>query len=272
MRLRKFSWYGGTGGTRWNARDQLEGWASLAQRKNAEEITESAQRAQSRQRRIRLFCFQAVAEVVDGVFDAFFEGHTGLPIEDFACPGDVRLADLGVIHGQRAVLDGGGTAGDADDVFGKFFDGHLGGVADVDGLMEVAHGQPVDAVDKIADVTEGAGLGTIAEDGERLVGEGLADKGGDYPAIAQPHAWAVSVEDADDLGIDFVIAVVSHGNGFGEALGLIVNAAGPDRVDVAPIALGLGMDQGVAVALGGGGEEEGGFFCLGEAGEEKWKT
>ena len=88
-------------------------------------------------------------------------------------------------------------------------------------------------------------------------------KAGTTRPSRKAHAGAVGVEDADDLGVDFVLAVVGHGHGFGEALGLVINAARADGVDVAPVGLRLGMDERVAVALGGGGEEEGGLFGLG---------
>src|SRR5215469_18438291 len=39
------------------------------------------------------------------------------------------------------------------------------------------------------------------------------------------------VEDAHDPGLEPVCAVVSHGERFGAALGLVVAAARPDRVD-----------------------------------------
>ena len=66
-------------------------------------------------------------------------------------------------------------------------------------------------------------------------------------------------------GVDALLAVVGHGHGFGEALGLVVDAARADRVDVAPVALGLRVDQRVAVDLGGGGQEEPRALELGQA-------
>ena len=62
---------------------------------------------------------------------------------------------------------------------------------------------------------------------------------------------------------DAVDAVVGHGHGFGEALGLVVHAARAHRVDVAPVVLPLRVDQRIAVDLGGGGEQEArAFFAL----------
>ena len=125
--------------------------------------------------------------------------------------------------------------------------------------------QAVDAVDEVGDVAEAAGLLAVAEDGEGLAAEGLAHEGGHDAAVVEPHARAVGVEDADDLGLDAVVAVVGHGHGLGEALGLVVAAAGADRVDVAPVVLALGMDLGVAVDLGGAGQQEAGVLGLGQA-------
>jgi hypothetical protein len=60
-----------------------------------------------------------------------------------------------------------------------------------------------------------------------------------------------------------VVALVGHGERLGEALGLIVDAARADRVDVAPVRLRLGMDLWVAVDLAGRGEQEAGALVLG---------
>ena len=95
--------------------------------------------------------------------------------------------------------------------------------------------------------------------------ERLADEGGHHAAILEPHARAVGVEDADDLRVDLVIAMIGHGHRLGETLGFVVDAARPDGIDVAPVFLGLRMDERVAVAFGGGGEQEPRALCLGQA-------
>ena len=61
------------------------------------------------------------------------------------------------------------------------------------------------------------------------------------------------------------MAVVGHGHRLGEALGLVVDAAGADRVDVAPVGLGLRVHLRVAVDLAGRGQEEAGALGLGQA-------
>ena len=61
------------------------------------------------------------------------------------------------------------------------------------------------------------------------------------------------------------MAVVGHRHRLGEALGLVVDAARADRVDVAPVGLGLRVHERVAVHLARRGEEEPGPLGLGQA-------
>ena len=67
-----------------------------------------------------------------------------------------------------------------------------------------------------------------------------------------------------DLDGDAVGPVVGHRHGLRVALGLVVDAARADGVDVAPVLLGLRMDQWVAVDLGRGREQEPGALRLRE--------
>ena len=55
--------------------------------------------------------------------------------------------------------------------------------------------------------------------------------------------------------------MVRHGHGLGEALGLVVDAPGPDGVHVAPVGLGLRVHLRVAVDLARGGQEEPGALA-----------
>ena len=79
------------------------------------------------------------------------------------------------------------------------------------------------------------------------------------------HPRAVGVEGANDARVDALLAVVGHRQRLGVALGLVVDAARADRVDVAPIALGLRVDLRIAVDLGGRGEDEAGAVLLRQA-------
>ena len=85
--------------------------------------------------------------------------------------------------------------------------------------------------------------------------QGLHHEVRDDAAIVGLEARAVGVEDADEVGVDAVVAVPGGDGGLGEALGLVVDGARADGVDAAPVGLDLGMNLGVAVALGGGGVE-----------------
>src|SRR3546814_18720577 len=66
-----------------------------------------------------------------------------------------------------------------------------------------------------------------------------------------------------------VVAVVRHRHGLGVALGLVVDAPGPDRVHVAPVRLRLRVHQRVAVHLARGGQEELRALGLGQAQDRK---
>ena len=72
------------------------------------------------------------------------------------------------------------------------------------------------------------------------------------------------VEDANDSRIEAVVAVIGHRHRLGVALGFVVHAPRADRVDVAPVGLGLRVNERVAVDLRGRGEEETCTLGLGE--------
>ena len=88
---------------------------------------------------------------------------------------------------------------------------------------------------------------------------------GHGPAVVGTHARAVGVEDARDARVHALLAVVGHGHRLGVALGLVVHAARAERIDVAPVGLGLRVHQRVAVDLGGRRQEQAGTLELGQA-------
>ena len=105
----------------------------------------------------------------------------------------------------------------------------------------------------------------VAVDGEGLAAERLADERGNGAAVGEPHPRSVRVEDTHDARVEPVVPVIRHGHGLGEALGLVVDAAGADGVDVAPVLLVLRVHEGIAVDLRRRREEELGAARLGEA-------
>ncbi len=124
--------------------------------------------------------------------------------------------------------------------------------------------QADDPFDEIVHVLHAPRLAPLAVDGEGFAGEGLLDKVRHHPAVVGAHPRAEGVEDAHDAGVHAVVAVVGHGDRLRVALGLVVDAADTDGVDVAPVTLVLGVDERVAVDLGGRGEHEAGPPCEGE--------
>ena len=118
--------------------------------------------------------------------------------------------------------------------------------------------------DQVVDVAERARLAAVAEDRDRPVLQRLAQERRDRAAVVRAHPRAVGVEDPDDRRVDALLAVVGHRQRLGVALGLVVDAARADRVDVAPVVLGLRVDLRVAVDLARRGEQEAGAVRLGE--------
>ena len=61
------------------------------------------------------------------------------------------------------------------------------------------------------------------------------------------------------LVFDVMRTMIGHGQRFGEALGFIINGAGPNGVHVAGVGLRLRVDFRVAVDLAGGSQQEAGL-------------
>src|SRR5271156_5078166 len=74
---------------------------------------------------------------------------------------------------------------------------------------------------------------------------------GQGAAIIEAHAWPVCVEDTHDAGVHSVRPVISHRHGFGKTLRFVVNAPGPDGVDVAPVFFMLGRNFRITVTFAG---------------------
>lgn len=221
----------------------------------------------SKKQTASLFPRQQLLEIRDGLHQALFELDLGFPAEFVAGEGDVGLALGGVVAGQGLLDDFRFGAGHGDDFFGQLADGEFVGVAEVAGAGEVSgrFHQADEAVDHVVDVAERAALAAVAVDGDGLVLQRLDDEVGDDAAVVGVHARAVGVEDARDLDFQLVLAVVVEEQGFGAALAFIVAGADADRVDVAPVVLGLRVNRRVAVNLAGGSLEDARLQALGQA-------
>ena len=138
-------------------------------------------------------------------------------------------------------------------------------VPEIDRVVLAALGEQDEAADEVVHVTEAPRLRAVAVHGERFVRERLADEVRDRAAVVRPHPRPVGVEDPDDAGVHALLAVVRHRQRLGVALRLVVHAARADRVDVAPVGLGLRVHLRVAVDLARRGEQEPRALELGEA-------
>jgi hypothetical protein len=144
----------------------------------------------------------------------------------------------------------------ADHEPGEVEDAPLVGAADVHRAGVVREQQPQQAVDLVLDVDHRSRLQPVAGNRQVVTAQGLADEGRDGAPVVGAHPRPVGVEDAGDGGVDAVRRPVGDGQGLGEPLGLVVDAAGTDRVHVAPVRLGLRVHLGVAVHLGRRGQQE----------------
>ena len=79
------------------------------------------------------------------------------------------------------------------------------------------------------------------------------------------HARTIGVEDARDLDLHAVLAVIIEEKRLGTALAFIIAAAQADRVHIAPIGFGLGMLRGIAIDFAGGSLQDRNLDALGQA-------
>ena len=128
-------------------------------------------------------------------------------------------------------------------------------ISDVGRFMFVGHHQTVDSVDQIGNVAETARLFSRAVNGDGLPGQRLINEIRQGAAVIEAHARPVGVEDADDVRVQALGAVIGHHHGFRKALGFVVNAARADRVDIAPVGFRLRADVRIAVTFRRGREE-----------------
>ncbi len=194
-----------------------------------------------------------------------------LPVEQGLCERNVGAALDGIVFGQFSRLDDvRRRAGEFLHELGEFANGEFAGVAEVDRAMHVRRiigcfHHCDDAANEIIDITERAGLFTVAIERDVITFERLADEVADDSTIVRMHARAVGVEDAHDPDVDFVLAQVIEHQCFSCAFAFVVAGARADGVDVASVAFRLGVDIGVAVDFACGRVENSRADALGEA-------
>ena len=65
------------------------------------------------------------------------------------------------------------------------------------------------------------------------------------------HAGAKGIENAGHPNLHVALGFIGVHHGFSHALAFVVAGAGADRVDIAPVGLGLGVDLGWVGEVGG---------------------
>src|SRR5690349_1490374 len=104
----------------------------------------------------------------NGPAEPFTELDARLPAEDLLSHRDVRLPDLRVVLWKGERLDRRIALRLLQDHLGELPDGELVRVADVVRVDAARVEEPVDALDLVVDVAEGAGLAAIAIQGQRI--------------------------------------------------------------------------------------------------------
>ena len=92
-------------------------------------------------------------------------------------------------------------------------------------------------------------MGPIAINGEWFASEGLNDEVADNSTIVCGHSGPVRVENTSDPDVEVVLVVIVEEECLGHALGFVITSPWPDRIDFAPIFLGLWVDFGVSINL-----------------------
>ena len=89
------------------------------------------------------------------------------------------------------------------------------------------------------------------------------DRAGD--AVIWKHPRAIRVEDARDLDVELVLAVIIKKERFSASLAFIITRARANRINMAPIGVFLRMHACVAIDFRGWGLKDAGFGAFGEA-------
>jgi hypothetical protein len=78
------------------------------------------------------------------------------------------------------------------------------------------------------------------------------------------HTRSIGIENARDLDLETMLAVIIKEQCFGTAFPLIVTRTRPDRIDIAPVAFCLGVDRRISIYFARRGLKDATFEALGE--------
>src|SRR6185437_10912591 len=117
---------------------------------------------------IRLRNDRLPSEARKHALQTLFQLNLGLPAEQLARAGAVRLPDLRVVHRQSLVDELTLRAGDPQDDLGQLVERELGGIAEVHGQVLTGLRQGNEPTNEVVDVTEAPGLGAVPEHSQGL--------------------------------------------------------------------------------------------------------
>src|SRR6266545_1307523 len=103
--------------------------------------------------------------------------------------------------------------------------------------MKIGEQQAINTFNQVRHITKRPSLRPIAINSQRIATKCLSHEVLQDPAIVESHPFAVGIENANDMGVQPVITVISHDDRFGKTLGLVITSAEANRIDVAPIFL-----------------------------------
>ena len=179
-----------------------------------------------------------------------------LPAKNLAGPRDIGATTSGVIRRQTEVLHRRRGPRELSDEVSEFEHGDLLGITQVHRVIGGRLSRQDEAAHEVGDEAQAARLGPVAVDGEGLATQGLDDEVGDHSPIARGETWPVGIENTHHAHGELVVTVVGVRNRFAEALGFVVDRARTRGIDVAPVVLGLRVNERIAVHLRGRGHHE----------------
>ena len=188
-------------------------------------------------------------EIVDRFANSFVKTDLRLPTEQRACASDIWPTHLWIVDRQIFVNNPTCRTGDFENLLGKLIDRHFHRVPYINRAVVFAHRKAEDPLDEVRNITETPGLTPVTEDRERFIVQCLADQRGYNTTIAQPHPWAIRIEDTDDLGVHAMKTMVRHRHCLGKSLSLIINASRANWVYIPPVIFVLRMHQWISVTL-----------------------
>jgi hypothetical protein len=149
---------------------------------------------------------------------------------------------------------------------------YLSGAVQEGGLRRIAHiyrlvlttkGEAEDTGHDIGDITRADSLRAITGDSKGLSAKCPSQEMRDRPVVTAVETRSVHIEDADDMGVESVVAAKGTHKCLGVALGLVVYRRRSNGADIAAGALYRGLDGRITIAVASGCVEVAGIVALG---------